>query len=106
MGGWGTPSTGILDPCAVYIIQSDGMPSRPIVLLPIPPHPLYQGGAMRISALVQQLQMTEVDTAHEAAEAIVDLAANDNDPETRANIVAAGALPPLVALLGAQCTAV
>ena len=61
---------------------------------------------MSISVLVQQL--AEVDTACEAADAIsarACLAVCKGYPGTFAKIVAAGAIPPLVAMLGAQSTA-
>ena len=70
------------------------------------PPPSPQGGAQSLSALVQQL--ANRNTACGAARAIADMASSawvDNDPGTHAKIIAAGALPPLVALSGAGSTA-
>lgn len=67
-----------------------------------PPPP--QGGTVSISALVQQL--AERDTAYDAVSAIASMAdvTAGNYPATHAKIIAAGAIPPLVALMGAQST--
>ena len=69
-----------------------------------PPSP--QGQAQSLSVLVQQL--TKRDKACEATRAIVDMADSawdNNDSEAHAEIIAAGALPPLVALLSAGSSA-
>lgn len=61
------------------------------------PRSFPQGGALSLSTLIQHL--SEKDTACNAAKTIAGMA------DLLAQIVAAGALPPLVALLGAQSTA-
>ena len=65
--------------------------------------PVPQGGALFIFSLVQQL--ANRDTALNAAKAILGVAHAawaDNDLDIHASFVSAGALPPLVELLGAH----
>ena len=81
--------------------------SHPHPARPLSPSP--QDGdslTMFIPALVQEL--ANRDTAYEAARMIMGMAHSawaQNDPGPRDKILAAGALPPLVALLGTRSTA-